>query len=115
MSDPRAQVVKDIAAYIMGASAEAAIGVRGDGWLDDAAAEAAQQWLSDWTPPLADGPDGIEVARITIIRTVTEDDVIDNVHAHDSHGDDLPLTEALGMLRLAEDTLLHPPEEDEDD
>lgn len=47
-----------------------------------------------------------EIARITIIRQLTDDDVIDHVAAVDPEGDDLPLTEALGMLRLAEDTLI---------
>lgn len=50
--------------------------------------------------------EGIKTARITIVRTLTEDDVIDEVTAVDGEGDDLPLTEALGMLRLAEDTVI---------
>lgn len=53
-----------------------------------------------------DEPEGIESARITIVRRITADDVLDQVHALDGQGDDLPLTEALGMLRLAEDTLI---------
>lgn len=32
--------------------------------------------------------------------------MIDTVAALDNQGDDMPLTEALGMLRLAEDTLI---------
>lgn len=51
-------------------------------------------------------PEGIEVARITIVRRLTNDDSIDFVEALDGSGNDLPLTEALGMLRLAEDTLI---------
>lgn len=48
----------------------------------------------------------VEVARILIVRTMTEDDILDAVEATDPDGEDLPLTEALGMLRLAEDTLI---------
>lgn len=51
-------------------------------------------------------PEGLEVARITIFRRLTDDDTLDYVEAVDSAGNDLPLTEALGMLRLAEDTLI---------
>lgn len=47
-----------------------------------------------------------EAARITIVRTVTEDDILDEVTAQTPDGDDLSITEALGMLRLAEDTLI---------
>lgn len=59
------------------------------------------------------GPDGMEVARITIVRTLTDDDVVDYVIATDTNGDDLPLTEALGMMRLAEDTIIRERMEDE--
>lgn len=48
----------------------------------------------------------IEMGRVTIVRTLTDDDVVDYVHATDGEGNDLPLTEALGMMRLAEDTLI---------
>ena len=58
--------------------------------------------------------EGITTARITIVRTLTEDDVLDTVEAVTPDGDDLPLTEALGMLRLAEDTLIRDRMEDSD-
>lgn len=51
-------------------------------------------------------PDGVEVARITVVRTLTGGDLVDTVTAADGDGADLPLTEALGMMRLAEDTLI---------
>jgi hypothetical protein len=47
-----------------------------------------------------------EVGRIEIVRTLTEDGLTDLAQAVDGEGEDLPLTEALGMLRLAEDTLI---------
>jgi hypothetical protein len=57
-------------------------------------------------------------ARITILRTLTEDDDLVSVEAVDSGGDDLPLVESLGLLRMAEDTIIRramgeEPEEDE--
>lgn len=48
----------------------------------------------------------VETARITIVRVLTDDDLIDTVEAVSPDGEDLPLTEALGMMRLAEDTLI---------
>lgn len=51
-------------------------------------------------------PAGVEAGRITVVRRVTEDDVLDFVEALDGQGDEMPLTEALGMMRLAEDTLI---------
>lgn len=65
----------------------------GDGEVEDGIAE----------PPVTPG---IETARIAVVRRVTEDDVLDFVEAVDGEGSTLPLTEALGMLRLAEDTLI---------
>lgn len=50
--------------------------------------------------------EGMEVARVTISRRMTPDDVVDYVTTEDPQGEDLPLTEALGMLRLAEDTII---------
>lgn len=53
--------------------------------------------------------DGILMSRITIERRLNDDDdIVDQVTTEDNNGDDIPLTEALGMLRMAEDTLLHP-------
>jgi len=52
-------------------------------------------------------PVGMRVALITIERRATPDgDLADWVEAVDGDGDDLALTEALGMMRLAEDTLI---------
>lgn len=49
----------------------------------------------------------MKVARITIVRRLTEEGaLVDHVKAHDREGNDLALTEALGMMRLAEDTLI---------
>lgn len=49
-----------------------------------------------------------ETARITITRTINETgEDIHNVWATDGNGDQLPLIESLGMLRMAEDSLLH--------
>lgn len=57
--------------------------------------------------------EGLVVARITITRTMTDDDLIDEVDAVDANGDPMPLTEALGMMRLAENTLIHGGEPEE--
>ncbi len=53
----------------------------------------------------------VEVARITITRTITDEpgEFGDLVNVETS--DDLAVVEALGMLRLAEDSLLNPPED----
>lgn len=59
----------------------------------------------DLLTPDEDEP-GREVARISIIRRLTDDDLVDYVEAVDTEGGDLPLTEALGMMRLAEDSLI---------
>lgn len=62
---------------------------------------------------MADDAEGFLVARITIERRATEDDVIDSVTAEDSNGDELPISESLGMLRLAEHTILTPDPDDD--
>jgi hypothetical protein len=52
-------------------------------------------------------PDGdMLLARVTITRVLTGDDVIDHVEAEAADGTDLGLAEALGMMRLAEHTLI---------
>lgn len=53
----------------------------------------------------------VEIARITITRTITGEpgEFGDLVNVETS--DNLIVIEALGMLRLAEDTLLNPPED----
>lgn len=49
---------------------------------------------------------GMVIARVTITRTLTGDDIIDHVIAEQADGCELGLAEALGMMRLAEDTLI---------
>ncbi len=53
----------------------------------------------------------VEVARITITRTITDEpgEFGDLVNVETS--DDLAIVEALGMLKLAEDSLLRPPDD----
>ena len=47
------------------------------------------------------------VAKIVIAREITEDgDLVDHVVTEDPDGDPIPLTDALGMLRLAEHTII---------
>lgn len=59
---------------------------------------------------------GLIVSRITIVRVLTDDDdIVDQVIAEDGEGDQLGLAESLGMLRLAEHTLLRASEDDEFD
>lgn len=54
-----------------------------------------------------DEPFAMEVGEIRVTRFLDEDgDIIDNVVASRPDGEDMPLTEALGMMRLAEDTLI---------
>ncbi len=60
----------------------------------------------------------MEVARITISRRLEDGQLVDYVEAVDASGDMLPLTETLGMMRLAEDTAIRQamegyPEDDE--
>jgi len=55
----------------------------------------------------SEDPDEMVVSTITIVRVLTvEHGLCDTVEAVDRNGDDIPLTEALGILRLAEDTLI---------
>lgn len=62
----------------------------------------------------------MELARIEIVRELSDDgqDVV-SVMAADGSGDQLPLIESLGMLRMAEDTVIRlamgEAGEDEDD
>lgn len=47
------------------------------------------------------------VAKIVIAREIAESgDLIDHVITEDPDGDPIPLTDALGMLRLAEHTII---------
>lgn len=50
--------------------------------------------------------DGLTLARVTITRVLTGNDVIDHVSAEAADGADLGLAEALGMLELAKWTLV---------
>lgn len=49
---------------------------------------------------------GLILGRIIITRVLSGNDVVDHVIAVTSDEDEIPLAEALGMLRLAEDTLI---------
>lgn len=54
-----------------------------------------------------DVPDGaVVVARVQILRFLTDEHDIVIYSAVDSAGADLPLVESLGMLRLTEDTVI---------
>ena len=69
--------------------------------------------------PDDDDLEGMEIGRIVILRLMREDDIVDHVSATDNDGDEMPLAEALGMMRLAEDTLIRArmrsfPEDDDD-
>lgn len=48
----------------------------------------------------------IVIAQVVITRVMRDDDIVDHVIAHTADGDELGLAEALGMMRLAEDTLI---------
>ena len=54
-----------------------------------------------------DRPTGIALHKIVIEQIMTEDaDLIDHLSAETVDGETIPIGAALGMLRLAEDTLL---------
>jgi hypothetical protein len=50
--------------------------------------------------------DGMVISRVVITRVMSDDDIVDHVIAATADGDELGLAEALGMMRLAEDTLI---------
>ena len=50
--------------------------------------------------------DGMVIATVTITRVLSDDDITDHVVAAQADGYELGLAEALGMMRLAEDTLI---------
>lgn len=60
-------------------------------------------------------PEGPILARVTITRYLTDNDVIDHVSAEAGDGQDLGLAEALGMLTLAQHTLVETYGRDDDD
>ncbi len=59
---------------------------------------------------------GLVIGRIVIERYLTDDgdDIVQFKANRGSEGEPLPMIEILGMLRLAEDSTLHPPGEDDD-
>lgn len=59
--------------------------------------------------------DDLTIGTITITKYLSDDAVLVSIEASDPDGDRLPLVDALGMLELAKDSLLHPPDDDGDD
>ena len=59
--------------------------------------------------------DGMVIATVTITRVMTGEDIIDHVAVSQADGCELGLAEALGMMRLAEDTLIRARMDDDDD
>lgn len=59
--------------------------------------------------------EALEVARIEIVRVVENGELVDYAEAVDTGGAVLPLTEILGMLRLAEDTFIRMAMGEDDD
>lgn len=59
--------------------------------------------------------EGVEIGRVTIVRYLADEGVMDSVTAANGEGEDLPLTEALGMMRLAEDSLIRSRMENDDE
>lgn len=57
-------------------------------------------------PGLPDDGEAIVLQQVIITRVLREDDIVDHVIALDREGDEIGLAEALGMMRLAEDTLI---------
>lgn len=53
-----------------------------------------------------DDLDGMVIAQVVITRIMQDDDIVDHVIACTPEGDELGLAEALGMMRLAEHTLI---------
>ena len=59
--------------------------------------------------------EGMVIATVTITRVMTDEDIVDHVKAEATDGYELGLAEALGMMRLAEDTLIRSRLDDEGD
>ncbi len=59
--------------------------------------------------------DGMILGRVVVTRVLTDGDIVDHVIAQSEEGYELGLAEALGMMRLAEDTLIRSRLEDTDD
>lgn len=62
-------------------------------------------------------PVGVKVAEISISRWFVSEsgECVDYVSAQGQHGETLGITEALGMLRLAEDQILRDRDGDEEE
>lgn len=57
--------------------------------------------------PFDHSDDGNIIARVIVTRVIADNgDIVDHVLAVDREGIELGLAEALGMMRLAEDTLI---------
>lgn len=50
--------------------------------------------------------DGVILQQVVITRVLTGDNIVDHVTAQTPDGCEVGLAEALGMMRLAEDTLI---------
>lgn len=56
------------------------------------------------------------LAKVVVARMIDVDgELVDLAVTEDSNGDPLPLTEALGMLRLAEDSIIRSRMDDDGD
>lgn len=66
-------------------------------------------------PGLPDDPSLMVMQQVIITRVMTASDIVDHVLAIDRDGDEVGLAEALGMMRLAEDTLIRSRMGDDDD
>jgi hypothetical protein len=55
--------------------------------------------------------DGLEVAKVTVTKTLTPDDVVVDIDL----SDDLAIIDAVGMLAMAQHTLLDDRGDDEDE
>lgn len=66
-------------------------------------------------PGLPDSADQMVIQQVIITRVMREDDIVDHVIAIDRDGDEIGLAEALGMMRLAEDTLIRARMDPDDD
>ncbi len=58
--------------------------------------------------------DQIVLGQVVITRVMYKGDIVDHVIAQTPDGDEIGLAEALGMMRLAEDTLIRSREADDE-
>lgn len=66
-------------------------------------------------PGLPDDDGQIILQQVIITRIMTGEDIVDHVIACTPDGEEIGLAEALGMMRLAEDTLIRARTDDADD